>query len=72
MQGLIDHGNEVDIKYNQQPLQGFKIGLTWIEVIFKNLALAIVWEQEQERKWNEQLRTYCSDSRKRERWPVLE
>lgn len=72
MQGLIDHSNEVDIKYNQQPLQGFKIGLTWIEVIFKNLALAIVWEQEQERKWNEQLRTYCNDSRKRERWPVLE
>lgn len=50
MQGLADHGNEIDIKCSWKPLQAFKMSVTWTEMIFEILTLAAVQEQEQERK----------------------
>lgn len=41
------------------------MGVTWTKNVLKILALAIAWEQKQEKKQNVLLGSYCGDSSKR-------
>lgn len=61
-QWLIDCGKEIDVKCNWKPLQHFKIRVTWTEIIFEILTLAIVREEKQERQENKQLRSSWGNS----------